>query len=193
MVAETIVQRACNTAIIAAMNKMDLIRPEQLQSHWDAYMALLPESLAVGVSATRGDNLELLTHEVLDRLPIGPKYYSEAEVTDAYERDIAADLIRSAALELLRDEIPHSLAVQIDEYKERGDRGAYIAAMLYVERDSQKGIVIGKRGSMLREIGKLGRKSIEQMSGRKVYLDLRVKVWPHWRDDATALRQLGYG
>jgi GTP-binding protein Era len=83
--------------------------------------------------------------------------------------------------------------VQIDEYKERGDRGAYITAMLYVERDSQKGIVIGKRGSMLREIGKLGRESIEQMSGRKVYLDLRVKVWPHWRDDATALRQLGYG
>jgi GTP-binding protein Era len=193
MVAEAIHQRAGNTATVAAMNKMDLIRPEQLQSHWDAYMALLPDSLPIGVSATRGDNLEMLTQEVLDRLPLGPQYYSEAEVTDAYERDIAADLIRTAALELLRDEIPHSLAVQIEEYKERGHRGAFIAAILYVERDSQKGIVIGKRGSMLREIGKLARESIEQMSNRKVYLDLRVKVWPHWRDDATALRQLGYG
>ena len=193
MVAETILKRAGDTAIVAAMNKMDLIRPEQLQSRWDAYMVLLPDSFSVGVSATRGDNLELLTQEVVERLPIGPRYYSEEEVTDAYERDIAADLIRSAALQLLRDEIPHSIAVQIDEYKERGERGAYIAAMLFVERDSQKGIVIGKRGSMLREIGKMGRESIEQMSGRKVYLDLRVKVWPHWRDDATALRRLGYG
>ena len=102
-------------------------------------------------------------------------------------------MIRSAALALLREEIPHSLAVQIEEYTERGERGAYIAATIFVERDSQKGIVIGKRGSMLREIGKLGRESIEQMSGRKVYLDLRIKVWPGWRDDPNALRQLGYG
>ncbi len=193
LVAQAILQRAADTATIAAMNKMDLIRPEQLQSHWDAYMALLPAAYAIGVSATRGDNLDLLTREVIDRLPSGPQYFSESEITDAYERDIAADLIRSAALELLHDEVPHSLAVQIEEYKERGERGAYIAAILYVERDSQKGIVIGKRGSMLRDIGRRGRKSIEQMSGRKVYLDLRVKVWPHWRDDATALGQLGYG
>jgi GTP-binding protein Era len=193
MVAETILRRAGDTAAIAAMNKMDLIRPDQLQAHWDAYLALLPHAIAIGTSATRGDNLDLLTQEVVDRLPNGPQYYSESEVTDAYERDIAADLIRSAALELLRDEVPHSLAVQIEEYKERGTRGAYIAAILYVERNSQKGIVIGKRGSMLGDIGKRGRESIEQMSGRKVYLDLRVKVWPHWRDDATALGQLGYG
>ena len=193
MVAETILRRAEDTATIAALNKMDLIRPDQLQAHWDAYLALLPHAIAIGSSATRGDNLDLLTQEVIDRLPNGPQYYSESEVTDAYERDIAADLIRSAALELLRDEVPHSLAVQIEEYKERGTRGAYIAAILYVERDSQKGIVIGKRGSMLGDIGKRGRESIEQMSGRKVYLDLRVKVWPRWRDDATALGQLGYG
>ena len=193
LVAEAILERAGDTATIAAMNKMDLVRPEQLQNHWDAYLALLPDALPIGVSATRGDNLDLLIREVVDRLPNGPQYYSDAEITDAYERDIAADLIRSAALELLRDEIPHSLAVQVDEFKERREHGAYISATLYVERDSQKGIVIGKRGSMLREIGKLGRESIEQMSGRKVYLDLRVKVWPGWRDDETALRRLGYG
>ncbi|MFQ5921965.1 MAG: GTPase Era [Anaerolineales bacterium] len=193
LVADAILQRAPETATIAALNKMDLVRPERLQSNWEAYLALLPAAHPLGVSATRGDNLDLLTQDIVDRLPKGPQYYSDSEITDAYERDIAADLIRSAALALLRDEVPHSLAVQVDEYTERGERGAYVAATIYVERDSQKGIVIGKRGSMLREIGKLGRESIEQMSGRKVYLDLRVKVWPGWRDDAKALRQLGYG
>lgn len=193
LVAEAVLQRAPETPIIAALNKMDLVRPERLQSNWDSYLALLPDAEPVGVSATRGDNLDLLTREIVGRLPVGPQYYSGSEITDAYERDIAADLIRSAALTLLREEIPHSLAVQIEEYTERGGRGAYIAATIFVERDSQKGIVIGKRGSMLREIGKLGRESIEQMSGRKVYLDLRIKVWPGWRDDPNALRQLGYG
>ncbi|GMR10150.1 MAG: GTPase Era [Anaerolineae bacterium] len=193
LVAEAVLQHAPKAATIAALNKMDLVRPERLQSNWNAFLALLPAALPVGVSATRGDNLDLLTQEIVDRLPEGPRYFSDSEITDAYERDIAADLIRSAALALLRDEVPHSLAVQVDEYAERGERGAYIAATIYVERDSQKGIVIGKRGSMLREIGKRGRESIEQMSGRKVYLDLRVKVWPGWRDDAKALRQLGYG
>ncbi len=193
LVAEAILQRAPKTATIAALNKMDLARPERLQSNWNAFLALLPAAHPVGVSATRGDNLDLLTQEIVDRLPEGPQYYSDSEITDAHERDIAADLIRSAALALLRDEVPHSLAVKVDEYTERGRRGAYIAATIFVERDSQVGIVIGKRGSMLREIGKQGRESIEQMSGRKVYLDLRVKVWPGWRDDKQALRQLGYG
>jgi len=193
LVADAVLQRAPETPIIAALNKMDLVRPERLQSNWDSYLAMLPDAEPVGVSATRGDNLDLLTREIVGRLPVGPQYYSGSEITDAYERDIAADLIRSAALALLREEIPHSLAVQIEEYTERGERGAYIAATIFVERDSQKGIVIGKRGSMLREIGKLGRESIEQMSGRKVFLDLRIKVWPGWRDDPNALRQLGYG
>lgn len=193
LVAEAVLRRAPETSTIAAMNKMDLVRPERLQSNWDSYQALLPDAVPVGVSATRGDNLELLTQEIVDRLPVGPQYYSDLEITDIYERDIAADLIRSAALALLREEIPHSLAVQVEEYTERGERGAYVAATIYVERDSQKGIVIGKHASMLREIGKLGRESIEQMSGRKIYLDLRIKVWPGWRDDPKALRRLGYG
>ena len=193
LVAEALLQRAPSTPTLAALNKIDLARPEHLQANWDAYTALLPAAHPVGVSATRLDNLDLLTREILDRLPAGPQYYSDSEVTDAQERDIAADLIRSAALALLRDEVPHSLAVQVDEYAERGERGAYISATIYVERDSQKGIVIGKGGRMLREIGTQGRKSIEKMSGRKVYLDLRVKVWPGWRDDKRALRQLGYG
>ena len=193
LVAEAILQRAPETACIAALNKMDLVRPEHLQANWDAYQELLPDAHPIGVSATKEDNLDKLSRAILDRLPEGPQYYSETEITDAYERDLAADLVRSEALSLLRQEVPHSLAVLVDEYTERGDHGAYIAATIYVERESQKGIVIGKNGSMLREIGKRGRESIERMSGRKVYLDLRVKVWPGWRDDKQALRRLGYG
>jgi GTP-binding protein Era len=193
LVADAVLARAPETPTIAALNQMDLVRPENLQSNWDSYSALLPDALPIGTSATRGDNLDMLVQEIVDRLPEGPQYFSDSEITDAYERDIAADLIRSSALVLLRDEVPHSLAVRVDEYTERGEHGAYIVATIYVERESQKGIVIGKQGTMLREIGKMGRESIEQMSGRKVYLDLRVKVWPGWRNDKQALRQLGYG
>jgi GTP-binding protein Era len=102
-------------------------------------------------------------------------------------------LIRAAALQVLRDEVPHCTAVRIEDYRDRGDTGAYVAATLLVERESQKAIVIGKAGSMLRELGTLARQQIEAMSGRKVYLDLRVKVLPGWRNDERALRRLGFG
>jgi GTP-binding protein Era len=100
--------------------------------------------------------------------------------------------MRAAALNLLRDEVPHCIAIRIDEYKERNEHGAYIEATIFVERDSQKGIVIGKGGGMLREIGTMARKEIEAMSGRKVYLKLRVKVLPRWRNDIKALKRLGF-
>ncbi len=109
-----------------------------------------------------------------------------------YERDISAELIREAALLHLRDEVPHALAVRVDEFKERGESGAYLAATLLVERDLQKGIVIGKGGEMLKAIGSTARKEIEAMSGRKVYLELRVKVNKNWRDDPFVLKLLGY-
>ena len=184
--------QASQKRCLAALNKIDLTSPENLQSNWEAYEHLLPSAKPIGVSATRGDNLELLLAEILESLPPGPRYFPETEVTDTYERDLAADLIRAAALELLRQEVPHSVAVVVDEYRERKERGAFIAATLYVERQSQKGIVIGKGGQMLREIGKLARKGIEAMSGRSVYLELRVKVLPGWRNDEQALRRLGY-
>jgi len=113
-------------------------------------------------------------------------------VTDYYEREIAADLIREAALERLREEVPHAIAVRIDEYTERDESGAYIAATIFVEKDSQKGIVIGRDGSMLKAIGTDARRAIEAMSGRKVFLELRVKVNKNWRSNADFLRQMGY-
>ena len=144
------------------------------------------------ISATRGDQRQELLERIVELLPTGPRYYPKEDITDATEREITAGLIRAAGMQLLRDEVPHSIAVRVDEFKERGDHGAYITATLFVERESQKGIVIGKGGSMLRQIGTQARKEIEQMSGRKVYLELRVKLLKGWRNDIAALRRLGY-
>jgi len=126
------------------------------------------------------------------RLPIRPPEFPEDQVTDLYEREIAADLIREAALVYLREEVPHALAVRVDEFSERENGSAFIAATLFVEHDSQKGIVIGEGGGMLKKIGAAARKEIEAMSGRKVFLQLRVKVAKDWRDDEAALRRFGY-
>jgi GTP-binding protein Era len=185
-------QVAAREGKLAALNKAYLVGPDALQRQWDAYQALLPGVDLLLVSALRGDNLTELVERIVDRLPFGPRYYPEGEVTDAFERDIAADMIRAAGMQLLRQEVPHSLAVQVDEYQERGETGAFIGATVFVERESQKGIVIGKGGHMLRDIGKLARQQIEAMSGRKVYLELKVKVLPGWRDDERALQRLGY-
>jgi GTP-binding protein Era len=133
-----------------------------------------------------------LLARLLELLPEGPAYFPEDQVTDSYERDIAADLIRAAAMRRLRQEVPHSLAVRVDEYQERGERGARIAATIFVERESQKGIVIGRGGEMLKAIGSDARVEIEAMSGRSCYLDLRVRVLPDWRSDARALAEFGF-
>ncbi|MDP2994723.1 MAG: KH domain-containing protein, partial [Anaerolineales bacterium] len=125
-------------------------------------------------------------------LPVRPPEFPEEQLTDLYEREIAAELIREAALIFLRDEVPHALAVRMDEFTERGEEGAFISATLFVERDSQKGIVIGEGGAMLKKIGSAARKEIEAMSGRKVFLELRVKLSKNWRDDEDALRRFGY-
>ena len=119
-------------------------------------------------------------------------FYPQDQITDLYEREIAADLIREAALKILREEVPHGIAVRIDQFTERGDTGAYIEATLFVERESHKPIVVGKGGKMIKEIGSTARKEIETMSGRKVYLRLNVKVRKDWRNDEKILRRFGY-
>ncbi len=129
---------------------------------------------------------------ILKLIPEGPPFFPEDQLTDLYERDLAADLIREAALSLLRDEIPHGIAIRIDQYLERKENGAYIEATLFLEKESHKPIVIGKDGKMLKKIGMAARGEIEAMSGRKVFLDLKVKVRKNWRDDDKVLRQFGY-
>ncbi|MBN1230989.1 MAG: GTPase Era [Anaerolineales bacterium] len=192
LLADTISEMKHETPVILAANKVDLLNEEELDKNIEAYQALVPKALLIKISALTGKNVETLIAMIVELMPNSPALFPEDQVTDAYERDIAADLIREAALEKLRDEVPHSIAVRIDEYTERGEDGAYIEATLFVERDSQKGIVIGKGGETLKKIGEHARREIEKMSGRNVFLRTRVKVRKDWRNDENFLNQFGF-
>lgn len=178
--------------LVLGLNKLDLLPVEALETRRAAYQALVPDAPALAFSATSRAGLDELVAALTARLPVRPPEFPEEQLTDLFEREIAAELIREAALIFLRDEVPHALAVRMDEFTERGEKGALIAATLFVERDSQKGIVIGEGGAMLKKIGSAARKEIEAMSGRKVFLELRVKLSKNWRDDEDALRRFGY-
>ena len=176
--------------IVIILNKIDQIDASTIITRQAAYLEMLPGAIIIPISATRGDGLTELVQTFIQHLPEGAPFYPEQQVTDLYERQIASDLIREACLVFLREEIPHGIAVRVDEYQERGEEGAYIEATIFVERESHKGITIGQGGVMLRKIGSAARKEIEAMSGRKVYLQLRVKVRKNWRDDDKAIQQL---
>jgi GTP-binding protein Era len=178
--------------MILALNKLDAVEATVFETHSEAFRQGAPTAMAIPISATRGDHLADLLEAVLERLPEGPPFFPEDQLTDLYEREIAADLIREAALILLREEVPHGIAVRIDQYAERGEEGVYIEATLFVERETHKPIVIGKEGQMLKKIGIAARQEIEGMSGRKVYLMLKVKVRKNWRDDEKTLKSFGY-
>jgi GTPase len=178
--------------ILLLLNKEDLVNSANLTKHAQSYQEIIPQAKAIQISATTGKKLNLLLEEIISLLPLNPPYYPEDQLTDIYERDIAADLIRESALNHLRDEVPHSISIRIDEFTERNEHGAFIAATLFVERDSQIPIVIGHKGDKLKQIGTDARLEIEKMTGRKVYLQLRVKVRKNWRNDEAALRLFGF-
>lgn len=179
--------------LVLAANKIDLASAETLTPHIDAYRALLKrDAEIISISATQNIHVADLRDLLISFAPIRPPEFDEQQVTDSYERDIASDLIREACLHHLRDEVPHGVGVRVDEFLERENGMLYIAATVFVERESQKGIVIGEGGKMLKQIGSLARKEIEEMGGRPVFLELRVKVLKDWRNDENALRRLGY-
>ncbi len=178
--------------VILALNKADAVTAEVRERRAEEFGALLPDAERLVISARQNTGLPELLEAVVARLPEGPILYPEEEITDLSEREITAELIREAALRNLRAEVPHGVAVRVDQYKERGEEGAYIEATLFVEKESHKAIVIGKGAMMLKRIGTDARRKIESMSGRKLYLDLRVKVLPGWRNRDDALRRLGY-
>lgn len=181
------------TPLVLAANKMDLVPAEALTAHLEAYQASLKkEAHVISISAAQNRNLDQLLELLISLSPFRPPEFDEEQVTDSYERDIAADLIREACLQQLRDEVPHGVGVRVDEFTERENGMLYIAATVFVERESQKGIVIGEGGKMLKQIGSSARKEIEEMSGRPVFLELRVKVLKDWRNDENAMRRLGY-
>ena len=181
------------TPLVLAANKMDLIPAETLTRNLESYQASLKrEAQVISISATQNQNLGELKEVLVSLAPVRPPEYDEEQVTDSYERDIAGDLIREACLHQLREEVPHGVGVRIDEFTERENGMLYIAATIFVERESQKGIVIGEGGKMLKQIGSSARKEIEDMGGRPVFLELRVKVLKDWRNNEEALRRLGY-
>jgi GTPase len=179
------------TPVILVLNKIDLIDKESLLptlSEWDKrgkFAAIVP------FSALKGNNYGGLKDEIFKYLPEGPQYYPEDAVTDHPERFIIGELIREKVLLKTRDEIPHSIAVDVEQIKDKEELVS-IRAVIYVERDSQKGIIIGKSGGMLKDIGSLARQEIEQLLGSKVFLDLWVKVKKDWRNQDQTLRNLGY-
>lgn len=178
--------------LLLGLNKTDLVPAEAWEARREAYQALVPRAPAAAFSAVTGQGLDELLAALESRLPVAPPQFPEDQLTDLYEREIAADLIREAALIALRDEVPHGLNVRIDEFKERSEEMAYIHATIFVERESQKGIVIGEGGKMLKKIGSAARQEIEAMGGRKVFLELRVKVEKDWRNREDVLRRFGY-
>jgi GTP-binding protein Era len=191
-IAATLAQLKRRAPLVVAANKLDLLKPEELPAKTGPYAELANGAAIYPVSAAQALGLDALLEALSAHLPEREPDYDPEQVTDYYERDIAAELIREACLAHLRDEIPHGVHVRIDEFTERGDAGAYIAATIFVERDSQKGIVIGEGGNMLKKIGIHARKEIEAMSGRKVHTELRVKVLKDWRNNEDSLRQLGF-
>jgi GTP-binding protein Era len=192
MIARMIRQRTSHPVILV-LNKMDLLPPERVKPHTEAYWALVPDHAGWMMTiATEAVNLDKLLDMVIAHLPEGPRYYPGDLITDQTEREIAAELIREQVLRFTREEVPHSVAVVVEEYKERETGGVYIAATIYVEKESQKGILIGAGGQMLRRIGTAAREEIERMVGGKVYLDLWVKVSKNWRRDLQRVRRMGY-
>jgi GTP-binding protein Era len=190
-VAELLKQQT-KTPVFFVMNKVDRVEPSGLEERVARYRALGTFEREFIISATRGDGRDELLQAIIDRLPVGPRYYPADQTTDQSQRFIASELIREQALHALKKEVPHSLEVVVEEWKERPNDLLYIGANIYLERESHKSIVIGRKGSMLKRIGQAARKELEQFVGRRVYLDLWVKVRPKWRRRAADLRRLGY-
>ncbi len=181
------------TPVILVANKIDKLQDKQkLFKIIEEYSGLYDFAAVVPVSALNDGEFPGLVAEITKHLPEGPAYFPDDMITDQPERVIAAEMIREKVLRLTRDEVPHSIAVEVEEFKERDEENIYIRATIFVERDSQKGIVIGAKGSLLKKIGQQARADIEGLMGCKVFLDLWVKVKPDWRNKDKALKQFGY-
>jgi GTP-binding protein Era len=178
--------------VILGINKLDALSAVEVLPRSEAYRALLPDAEWIMFSAQTQAGLPELLQMLVDALPEGPMYYPPEQITDAFLRDIAAEMIREQIMLQLRDEVPYGTAVQIVEFKERPNETTYISANIFVEREPHKRIIIGSKGSQLREIGAAARKEIEAMLEDKVFLDLWVKVEPRWRRDEKALKRFGY-
>ncbi len=192
-IAQLLQAKAQKRPVVFALNKMDQLDMEQAKANIERYWALLPDYAdSIPISALKGTNLDLLREHLLRFLPEGPRYYPGDQITDQTEHQIAAELIREAMLRFTHQEVPHAAAVFVEDYHERENGVLYVSATIWVERESQKPIVIGKQGQRLKQIGSAARVELERFIGGKVYLELWVKVQPQWRDREGRLRELGF-
>lgn len=180
------------TPVVLVLNKVDLVAKDKLLPIISQYSAFRDFAAIVPVSALAGSNVDRLLSVIKDLLPEGPQYYAEDEVTDQPERVVAAEFIREKIFRLTREEIPHSTAVEVEEMKTRPNGDVFLRATIYVERESQKGIIIGAKGAMLKEIGQQARLDMENIFGSRFFVDLWVKVKNDWRNKEGSLRMFGY-
>ncbi len=190
--AETVARLRGETPLLLLLNKADLLSKAKRLELIAAHSALIAYDKAMLVSALNGDGVDELVKELIARMPLGPRYFPVDQVSEANMRFIAAEIIREKVLLHTEQEIPHSVAVEIEGYRELEDGRTEIDALLYVERDTQKGILIGKGGEMIKKIGTDARKELRDISGTSVHLELHVKVLKNWRSDPKLLQRLGY-
>ncbi|MBK8026469.1 MAG: GTPase Era [Chloroflexi bacterium] len=190
--ADTVARLRGDTPVILLLNKGDLLKPEQREAKIEAYKELVQTDHVLVISALKGDNVDALVELLFSLMPQGPRYYPVDQVSDLNLRFVAAEVIREKIMMATDDELPYSVAVEIETYKERSEALHYVSAIIYVERDGQKGILIGKNGAMIKQIGAAAREELEQLLEVKVFLELHVKVLKDWRSDENLLRRLGY-
>jgi GTPase len=185
--------KSCHSPVFLIVNKIDMVHPDELLPLIDGYRKKFDFQEIIPISARGGQNVHTMMEQILGVLEEGPKYYPDDQVTNHPERFIISEVVREKILHLTEEEVPHSIAVMIESMEQRksGNMVDVLAAII-VERDSQKGIIIGKNGRMLKEIGSRARRDIEALLGTKVYLELWVKVQKNWRDKANMLHDFGF-
>lgn len=190
---DELVSKLLKGTVFLLVNKIDLVKKDELLPIIDTAQHMYQFHEVIPISATNGDNMDLLKQKLIESLPIGPQYYPEDQLSDKQERFFVSEIIREQAMRHLHEEVPHSVAVKIEEMKDRSERLSYIKATIYVEKDGQKKIIVGKNGQMIKEIGQESRRHLEKFLGRKVYIELWVKVSKNWRKNPAVLKLLGYG
>lgn len=190
--AETVARLRGDTPVVLVLNKTDLLTPAARDANIAAHSALIPQpDASFLISAMQGDGVDDLLNYVIDKLPQGPRYYPTDQTSDMNMRFIAAEVVREKVMLNTEQEIPYSVAVEVEGFQEKDNINA-ISATIYVERDTQKGIIIGKGGDMIKRIGSQARAELEEMLDGKVFLELHVKVLKNWRSDEGLMKRLGY-
>jgi GTPase len=192
LLAERLNELRGQTPLILALNKADLLNDATREANIEASRNLITHETYFLVSAIQGSGVDALVENIRGRLPLGPRYYPVDQVSEVNMRFLVAEVIREKIILHTEQEIPYSVAVEVESFQERSEKLSYVSAIIYVERDTQKGIIIGKGGAMIKQIGSEAREELKGMLDTDVYLDLRVKELKNWRSDDNLMRRLGY-